>query len=282
MDLEKIIFELNYPDIIKQAVQEKIYKDKKAIEEIANTAYDGENFAFQLCKRMPLTRLATVTYLLAFKYADYRSLSIPDEIIFDTFQDVSLRAKLYYEKTGKVGITKDDVIWFRHIMAVNIFKIGAIQFQPFGMLYLDEETLSEPYMAFSKKQKEILPNGTAVLNCHIQRGADLSPLSVEASFQEAKHFFLRTFPSVQYRAFLCYSWLLYPPMFKKLPENSHIKHFADNFLIIGHCHDTKQALENLFGQAKRVNVLPSNATSLQKLAVEHPESFGFGCGIILI
>ena len=33
MDLEKIIFELNYPDIIKQAVQEKIYNDKKAIED---------------------------------------------------------------------------------------------------------------------------------------------------------------------------------------------------------------------------------------------------------
>ena len=38
---------------------------------------------------------------------------------------------------------------------VVIFKIGSLQFQPFEMIYLDEETIGEPYMTFSKEQKEI-------------------------------------------------------------------------------------------------------------------------------
>ncbi len=283
MTLEKIVSELHYTSDIEQAVLQKIRKDEKLIEEIAGTAYHGENFDFTLCRRMPLTRLAVVTYLLVHKYDDYKSMEISDGIIFDTFRDISLRANLYYEKNGKVGISKEDVVWFRHIMNVGIFQIGTLQFQPFEMLYLDEETIGEPYMTFTKEQKETLPNGTPVLNCHIQQGADLSPQSVETSFQGAKRFFSKHFPTVQYKAFLCYSWLLYPPMLKQLSEKSNIKQFANNFSIIGFCHDTEQATENLFGHGTRKGKeLPQTATFLQKLAVEHLELFGFACGIIFI
>lgn len=123
MTLEKIVSELHYISDIEQAVLQKIRKDEKLIGEIGRTAYHGEDFA--LCRRMPLTRLAVVTYLLLHKYDDYKAKEIPDSIIFDTFRDVSLRANLYYEKNGKVGISKEDVIWFRHIMNAVIFKKSA-------------------------------------------------------------------------------------------------------------------------------------------------------------
>lgn len=281
MTLEKMMSQLHYVSDIEQAVLQKIHKDEKFIDEISATAYHGEDLDFTLNRRMPLTRLAVVTYLLLKKYDDYRAMEIPDGIILDTFRDVSLRANLYYEKNGKVGISKEDVVWFRHIMNVGIFKIGALQFQPFEMLYLDEETIGEPYMTFTKEQKETLPNGTPVLNCHIQQGADLSPQSVDASFQDAKLFFSKHFQSVQYKAFLCYSWLLYPPMLMELSEESNIKRFADNFSIIGCCHDTDQAIENIFGHEIRKE-LPDSATSLQKLAAKHLELFGFACGVISV
>ena len=134
MTLETMMSELHYTNDIEQAILRKIRKDEKLIDEIAETAYHGEDF--NLCKRMPSTRLSVVTYLLLRKYDDYKAKGISDSIIFDTFRDVSLRAKLYYKKTGKVGISKEDVIWFRHIMNVVIFKIGALQFQPFEMIYL--------------------------------------------------------------------------------------------------------------------------------------------------
>ena len=75
-------------------------------------------------------------------------------------------------------------------MNVAIFKIGSLQFQPFQMIYLDAETIGEPYMSFTEEQKKSLPEGTPVLNCHIQQGADLSPESVDFSFRMAKEFFM--------------------------------------------------------------------------------------------
>lgn len=280
MNLETIISELHYKKDIEQAVLQKIRKSENEIKKIAETAYHGEDFKFALCGRRPLTRLAVATYLLLRKYDDYKSKEIPDSIIFDTFRDVSLRAKLYYEKTGKIGISKEDVIWFRHIMNVAIFKIGALQFQPFEMIYLDEETIGEPYITFTKEQKEALPPQTPVINCHIQQDADLGPKAVKASFHSAKQFFLTHF-SAQYKAFLCYSWLLYPPMVKHLSQKSNIKQFAENFTIIGACDDSEQAIEYLFGHGTK-RELPANATTLQKLAFEHIDLFGFACGIIEI
>lgn len=283
MTLERILSELRYRSGIGQAVRRKIRRDGHLIEEIARTAYQGENFQFALCGHTPLTRLAAVTYLLPRKYDGYKGRGIPDGVIFDTFRDVSARSALYFDRTGKAGISKDDVIWFRHIMNANIFQIGALQFQPFEMIYLDEETTGEPYMRFSAEQKKALPSGAPVLNCHIPRGADLSAQSVEASFQDAAAFFAEYFPTVPYRAFLCYSWLLYPPMLKRLPEKSNIKKFAARFSVIGCCDDAEQAMEALFEPGMRADKkLPVHPTSLQRLAVEQAEQFGFACGIIAL
>lgn len=280
MILEKLLSGLHFEIVIEEAVNRKIKKDMRFIKEIANTAYSGDNLSFSLCNRKPLTRLVVVIYLLTQKYAEYKALGVSDDIILDTFGDVSLRANLFFKKSGKIGLKKDDVIWFRHIMNVCIFKIGALQFQKFEMQYLDEATIGEAYMAFEEIQKTRLPNGSPVINCHIQRDADISAVSVEASFARAKVFFAECFPAIRYKAFLCYSWLLYPPMLKRLPEESNIRQFAERFTIIGSCEDSEQAMENLFDNGKpNVSQKP---TSLQKMAIDHKDILGFGCGIILI
>lgn len=277
MELSALLTKLNFASCIQTAISQKILKDEKRIASIASTAYDGVDFDFPLCKRMPLTRLAVVTFLLLSQYDAYRAKLIPDKIIFDTFDDVSLRARLYYEKTGRPGLSKEDVIWFRHIMHVNIFKIGALQFQPFEMVYLDKETLGEAYMQFSEQQKRRLPSGAPVINCHIQRGANLGKQAVEQSLKEARSFFKTHFSAIRFEYFLCYSWLLYPPMTQHLPEGSNIRYFASQFTIISSCGDTAQAMENLFENGRRAE-LP-HPTSLQKMALEHPERLGYACGI---
>ena len=94
MTLETIMSELRYTNDIEQAILREIHKDEKLTDEIAETAYHGEDF--NLCKCIPLTRLSVVTYLLLRKYDDYKAKGCSDSIIFDTFRDVSLRAKLYY------------------------------------------------------------------------------------------------------------------------------------------------------------------------------------------
>lgn len=117
-----------------------------------------------------------------------------------------------------------------------------------------------------------------VINCHIQRNADLSFHRVTASIQAAKAFFLRLFPEKRFQAFLCYSWLLYPQMAESLSPESKIRRFYQLFEIIGECNDSGQAVENLFVDGKRKE-LP-RMSSLQKMAIEHFDRFGFACGII--
>lgn len=278
MTLEKLLDELRYEKETEQALLKKWNKRGSVVQAIAETAYCGENFDYFLCKRMPLTRLAAVTWLLLEKYDAYKERGVSDGVIFDTFRDVPLRAAQYRKRTGNPGLSKEDVIWFRHIMQVEIFKIGTLQFQPFQMIYLDEETLGEPYMIFSQEQKALLPPGAPVLNCHIQHNADLQKEAVDESFRAAEAFFRDKFSSVSYRAFLCYSWMLYPPMTRRLPEDSKIRQFAERFRIIGDCPDRDQAMETLFpGKSKS-----PGKTSLQNMALHHPESFGYACGIILL
>ena len=127
---------------------------KKQTAKICENAYSGEAPDYPILKRKPLTRLAVLINLLSEKYEEYLSLGVPGKVIAETFRDVTLRAEIFEAKTGKTGISKEDAIWFRHIINCKIFKIGVLQFQPFEMIYLDEEILGEAYMVFSSEQKK--------------------------------------------------------------------------------------------------------------------------------
>lgn len=278
MNQNKIWDILSLPKDIQSAVNSVI--SGKTVQNAAKNAYSGEAPDFPLCKRKPLTRLATVILLLCKKYDEYTSIGVPEEIIADTFRDVSLRAILYKNKTGKTGISKDDVIWFRHIINHNIFKIGVLQFQPFNMVYLDEDLLNEPYMIFSFEQKNILPPGTPVINCHIQNGTDLTAENVLQSLERAKEIFKTLFPKTEFKAFLCYSWLLYPDMINMMNKTSKIRNFANLFKIIGKVQDNEQAFEYLFEKAYKKPPRKMCKTTLQNLAKNNPKLFGFACGII--
>lgn len=276
MTLKGILSKLEFPREIRHQLEKKVDSNAAMWQEIAKNAYQGENFDFFLCHKSPFERLAVVVFLMAEKYDLYRKLGIPEDVIVDTFQDLSLRAGIYFERTGEVGLTEDDVIWFRHIMNVEIFKIGCIQFQCFQMLYLEGAQTEPFYMIYSDGVKKWLPPGTSVINCHIQRGAKLDDESVTQSFDKARLFFKEYFPEKNYSYFLCYSWLLYPPMTTRLPQDSNIRRFSERFQIIGTCTDEVQALENLFPEGKS----GEQKTFLQQMAMAHPERFGFACGII--
>lgn len=277
MTFEIMIKKLNFIEQIEAELSQKMDKNIQIWTELAKTAYQGENFDFELCHQSPYIRLSVVVVLLVEKYERYRLMKIPDSVIFNTFRDVSLRARLYYEKTGQVGIETDDVIWFRHIMNVEIFQIGSLQFQPFAMLYLEEKDMEYLYMIYSFHAREFLPAGCPVLNCHIPYGADLRNEKVEESLRLARNFFEYFFPTVHYKAFLCYSWILFPSMVKRLSDHSRIRQFSDRFCIIGTCMNPEQAMENLFTK-KRKN---SGRTFLQNMALDHKELFGYACGVIL-
>lgn len=271
MNLTTLLPLLNFPSPIKESIYSLIDKDSFRISTLSKDAYTGKDFDFPIRTYTPSDRLLTLLYLLPQQYSEYLQLGIPEKIISETFRDVSRRASFYFQKHGTIGLSEDDVIWFRHIINKQIFQIGPLQFQPFQMIYLDEETLGEPYMMFSQGIKSTLPPKTPVINCHVPTGVSLSENDITASLFQAKELFCKLYPNNAYAAFLCYSWLLYPHMQALLASDSKIRKFAERFQIIGICNDKDQAMEYLHP-----------GTSLFLKSKEHPERFGFACGIIEI
>lgn len=280
MDLEKIVKELGFHPELEKALRQSLQEDEIAIESYQQELLKGEPLASVLADREPLFRLAVFVRMLLHKYKDYKALGVPEEIILDTFQDVGLWANQNFAMQGLKGLTKDNLSWLRHIVQVGIFKIGCLQYQPWEMVYLDYEGIGEDYMQFSPEQKEKLPTGSPVLNLHIQREADLRAEAVADSLQRAKRFFAEHFLQKPFRAMVCYTWLLYPPMLEKLPEGSKIKHFAAHFDIIAQCQDEEQAKERVFVVGKPNS--SDKPSFLQRLFTEEPERMGYGCGVIYL
>ncbi|HQC64009.1 MAG TPA: acyltransferase domain-containing protein, partial [Anaerolineaceae bacterium] len=177
---------------------------------MASKAYAAEDGEFDILRRKPFTRLAIICALLPGLRQRFVDAGIPRQVWLDSIDDIRLRVRLYFEKTGKAGLSKNDARWLRHLMGFKLFKIGSLQFQPFEMLYLDKEGIGKDFMRFTETQKLRLPPGTPVLNTHIQHSADLRPETLRATFVQARDFFKHYLPSQDFKAFISYTWLLYP------------------------------------------------------------------------
>lgn len=268
MNLTKLLSLLRFPAPMEDAICALSEKNCTEISALSEAAYTGTDYEYPIRTYTPLNRLMSLVNLLPQKYTEYQQLGVPEEIITNTFRDVTHRAFLYFQRHGSPGLSEEDVLWFRHIINKEIFQIGPLQYQPFDMVYLDEETLGEPYMTFSPGIKARIPLNTPVINCHIPVGADLSEDRIPSSLSLARQLFQKLYPDTRFVAFLCYSWLLYPDMLSLLSPNSRIRKFAKHFEIIGSCEDQEQAMEFLIPES-----------SLFRKASEHPECFGFACGI---
>ena len=228
---------------------------------------------YPICRLNPAERLA-VWGLLAGKAAGvYTCRGIPEEIIWASLSDIGLRVRVYEQEHGRPGLSKEDVIWFRHLVYGELFQLGALQFQPFQMLYLDEEGCGEAYMTFLRKP---LKTGSPVLNVHIPAGADLSEDAVTKAFGQAEQFFSAFFPEFHPEAFLCYCWMLYPGLEKLLPGESRIRRFAAQFDVIGTADDPENAVQRIFGNTKDRY---AQDTTLQRAAAGRLECLGEACGI---
>ena len=280
LSFEEVVRNLHFIPYIEQEILRAFSRKEKWIQEIAETAYSGTDYAFPLLKRRPFTRLLVLCYLLKIKFIEYQKVGASEEIIWDTFQDVSVRSNLTYLATGKIGISKEEVIWFSHIFSTAIFKIGVLQYEITKLQY-PKKGKDDPYMELSKEGKALLAEGCDVLSCHIRHGVDLKDRSVEASLRKEEAFFKEHYTHTKFRAFVCSSWLLYPPMTAVLGERSKIRQFASRFTIVAACPNRRQAMERIFSYGSR-NLPKEKWTSLQVLAVQNKKRLGYAMGVIMM
>ncbi len=279
-ELESILNKMNFSIDVKTKILYYVKMNEEFVINVSNESYEGDIPNFLICKRKPFTRLVVVVYKLVELKNRYDNLGIPEDIFYNTVSDITLRQEIYFDNKACIGLSKNDVIWFRHLFNMVIFKLGTLQFQIFHMIYLDEDVVEGGYMKFDSAQKEKLSSGAPVINVHIQKDADISPTACDNSFEKAENFFSKYFPNHNYRAFICYSWLLYSGNQKLLNQNSNILNFAKRFEIISDINDKEEAIERIYGKNYRKKSDFPQKTALQKNALNNFRNLGYACGII--
>lgn len=213
-------------------------------------------------------RLASLLFLLPQAIQRYERQSIPKQILQDSLADFYLRANLYDAHYQGLGLTADDGQWLLRLFDLQIFKLGALQF---------ERIRWQPDPSYYHMPLEVLnhwPTGTPLLAVHIMAGTDLSHAACQASFDQAATFFATYDGPEAYQAYTCFSWLLYPGLLAHLGPESRIYQFSQFFDLLGATSWPDMAKSRLLDQA------PSHkqGSRLQVLARDNQSILGAALG----
>ncbi len=226
-------------------------------------------------------RLFTLLYELIPLKSFFDSKNIPNNIFYDSLDDLNFRINRYYDTNDEYGVTERDVLWLRFIYKGEIFDLGSLRFQKFHFSYAEIERAGYDYMPLSDYMKKRFPEGEPIINVHIQTNADLQPEKIEESFEMAHDFFTTYFPEHKYTFFTCRTWMLYPPTQDILPTNSNITAFANRFDIIATNQNAKQALDRIYGTSDMAVIKAMDKpSSLAEMAYKNLEKLGVAAGVI--
>lgn len=192
-------------------------------------------------------------------YAQYKRLGIPDNVFYDTFSDISVWVNTAKREENIDGLL--EVWWIRHILYLNIFKLGRMQYQFYKTDYISSGL--SPLQAL----KAPIKNKSRVLNIHIPEGARLDYSECEKSVLLARDFFSEYFPEYDYKGFVCDSWLLDPRNARFMSTDSNIMKFSNLFCTVLKPHkNNKEIIRRLWGKQNEKNdfSLLSEDTDLQK------------------
>lgn len=212
-------------------------------------------------------------------YKQYKKLGIPDEVFYDTFSDISVWVNTAKREENIDGLL--EVWWIRHILYLNIFKLGRMQYQ----FYKTDYILSglSPLQAL----KAPIKNKSRVLNIHIPEGARLDYSECEKSVLLARNFFSEYFPEYDYKGFVCDSWLLDLRNAEFMSADSNIMKFSNLFCTVMKPHkNNKEIIRRLWGKQNEKTdfSLLSEDTDLRKRTKKYLLSggkTGNGYGFIL-
>lgn len=212
-------------------------------------------------------------------YKQYKKLGISDEVFYDTFGDISVWVSTAKREENIDGLL--EVWWIRHILYLNMFKLGRMQYQ----FYKTDYILSglSPLQAL----KAPIKNKSRVLNIHIPEGARLDYSECEKSVLLARKFFSEYFPEYDYKGFVCDSWLLDPRNAEFMSTDSNIMKFSNLFCTVLKPHkNNTEIIRRLWGKQNEKTdfSLLSEDTDLQKRTKKYLLSggkTGNGYGFIL-
>lgn len=153
-------------------------------------------------------------------FGQYQDRQIAKSIYIDTMKCFTRFIDECKEKNGRMFF--DRGWWTYRQISMNILRIGALEYQ--------------------FKEHE----GEKVIALHIPSDADLSRVSVDASFEQSELFFRTYYEEYEYSKYTCNSWLMSPVLRPLLSRDSNILSFQNRFDIIKEEREDKEYIEWLF------------------------------------
>ncbi|MDP9266108.1 MAG: acyltransferase domain-containing protein [Chloroflexota bacterium] len=194
---------------------------------------------------------------------------IPDEVSWATLADLGNQVDIHRWMYGSSGLETRS--WLTLHFRGGIYRLGRLQFNRSRMgpapgrpplFWYDAVTVDRRGSGFRP--------GDHALGIHIPRGAPLAPEACDSSFEWARAFFARHFPSELCRLAICTSWLLDEQLADYLPEDSNIVRFQRRFEIVpGAADGDGDVMRFVFGRVAPVLEELPQGTALQRAIVRH-------------
>ena len=173
----------------------------------------------------------------------YEKLQWPVELLYDTMLDFRVWSLHHKENYGTWGLSWDAATFIRCHLLGRIIRFGRLQCNTIYPLWKE---LVDP------AGKWVLEKGMQVINLHIPAIGPMTPEECRKSMEKMQEFFRIYRPELDWRAFICHSWLLDPQLQELLPESSNIVQFQKLGTIIPEPEKVSDAVFRVFG-VKAVN-----------------------------
>lgn len=139
-----------------------------------------------------------------------------------------------------------------------------------GYPVMDEGRASNDKIRLNKDEWiPVLKNGDPVISVHIPAGESIKPEICENAFIEADAGIRKWYPEFDFKAYVCFSWMMDPQLSKLLTHDSNITAFQMKFIRFPTVSSGHAVFKFVFlKQYKELQDLPEN-TSLERALKKH-------------
>ena len=144
----------------------------------------------------------------------YAARGLPEDVLWDSMEDLKFKLIECWDCYGIWGTFVTE--WFPRFFICDRFKLGRLEFEP-------------SYYYQTADYKGIIKDGDPAVGIHIPSGEPLKREAVLDALHRAYEFYSdRRVGNVM--AFVCHSWLLYPPLYEEVfPKGGNLQQFYELF-----------------------------------------------------
>lgn len=187
----------------------------------------------------------------------YRTSGWPEDSLQEILSDLKCWEPVMLRDLGYLGLSQRLFIWAQACLNGEVKQFGRLQCNDIHLfalklsLYRQADGTLKEFPAFQKGNPASpdLTYGDKTINIHIPARGPLKADECMASFRRMSRFCQAFYPDYDYKAIVCYSWLLDPQFKEFLPETSNIVQFqklGHNLICPGR-DETREVIWRIWG-----------------------------------